>query len=104
MSPQDIRRFVTQLQAKASRGQEITYEEQVLLVEANNKIQDVRAQQVANPYNEQIAAEQQARDIEAARLRAQSETLMTAEEQRLNSIYQQRSQQATEQGARASQA
>jgi len=104
MSPQDIRRFITQLQAKASRGQEITYEEQVLLVEANNKIQDVRAQQVVNPYNEQIASEQQARDTEAARLRTQSETLMTAEEQRLNSIYQQRSQQATEQGARASQA
>ena len=104
MSPQDTRRFITQLQAKASRGQEITYEEQVLLVEANNKIQDVRAQQVANPFNEQIASEQQARDTEAARLRTQSDTLMTAEEQRLNSIYQQRSQQATEQGARNSQA
>ena len=99
-----VKRYVNEVRARASQGQEVTYEEQVLLGEANNRIQaDIQAQQVADPYEPRIAAEEKARDIESARLQAQSNTLINSEEARINAIYQQRTTQAEEQWARAAQ-
>jgi agmatine/peptidylarginine deiminase len=88
MDVKTIQRYIDESQVKASNGEEITSSERARLLAASRRLNELNTAATAvDPYQAQIEAQTKAREEEAARLKAQSEALMTTEEKRLAAKY-----------------